>query len=558
MILFKRFKDYPYSLLLVISFILSFTLLWIMFLIIFYVKLENNYFLLFLSYIIFFITIIYFFRNKTTTINNSINISRVFKITFILSIPLLLYVGEIFHDWDALASWNRWALELYSNTYQPYNTAYPILLPSIWSIFYKIQGTSDIWWTVKLMNFYIPIMLIAILLCIYYETKNRTFLLIIIFSYPALMLTSKSTNGYMDIPVMIVGLLSIVLLYLYEISKYKKRIYYIYCALLLAGISCIIKQAGLIFLIFCYIYIALNFKSFNKKDRLMTIFISILSLFYTITYLVIFFNYQNNVIGNLDYLKEFANEQVVDINGILALIIYYFKKFFGLVKIYLFLSPFLMGLFIILVLKKDLIKLRKYNSINFLSLIFFIISTVIWFNYFSYDNRNSMFILSFFILFLSINLRYKLYIVKGIKLFFIKYRKIFFILLTATIILFLILKADKYIYKHQIKMQSKLSNIDLALKIKDLLTNKIDCVKIYTNINYLGLLNKNYHLKNFKNRILYKNKNELFNLRSSCKDGLYIIFDKFYNEITNIKNIKSISFSSDSNKIFFLPYNVKN
>ena len=50
--------------------------------------------------------------------------------------------------------------------------------------------------------------------------------------------------------------------------------------------------------------------------------------------------------------------------------------------------------------------LRKYKSVSFLSVVFFFIGTIVWIKYFSYDPRNSYWVKSFFIIFVSINISY--------------------------------------------------------------------------------------------------------------------------------------------------------
>lgn len=64
---------------------------------------------------------------------------------------------------DAVVSWNRWATELAHNFYRPYNAGYPVLFPGIWSLIYKAQGTTDIWFLTKGSLIIIPVIVI---LCI--------------------------------------------------------------------------------------------------------------------------------------------------------------------------------------------------------------------------------------------------------------------------------------------------------------------------------------------------------------------------------------------------------
>ena len=243
-------------------------------------------------------------------------------------LPLLKKIGTGFVSWDAVVSWNRWALELYNNTYDPIDAAYPILLPSMWALIYKIQGTSDIWWSGQIILFVFPVMTLAILLSLYYENKNRSFILMAILIYPYLI-SGLAINGYMDMPVMIIGTLSLIILYAAEIYKDKPEFdYYIYASLLLAGIASITKQAGLAFIVFDLIYIGLNIKLFKHKKRL--ILVILLSFLYFLTYLSLYYlNSMDTVTGNFAYLEKISKQRELKYNNFNQYLYYLYSDFFS-------------------------------------------------------------------------------------------------------------------------------------------------------------------------------------------------------------------------------------
>lgn len=131
----KLFQNKPQSLSLVYSFIITLSFAWILFVILFSINLQFGSELLhFLIYLLGGLALIISFRLKPT-------IGQVSKpIDFIIIFVVFISNTKAFVDWDALVSWNRWAIELYSNKYYPMNTGYPILFPAIWSLIYKMQG----------------------------------------------------------------------------------------------------------------------------------------------------------------------------------------------------------------------------------------------------------------------------------------------------------------------------------------------------------------------------------------------------------------------------------
>ncbi|MFV9984438.1 MAG: hypothetical protein AB8V03_01430 [Francisella endosymbiont of Hyalomma asiaticum] len=122
------------------------------------------------------------------------------------------------------------------------------------------------------------------------------------------VITPAATSGYMDYPIAFVGSFSLLLLYLAENNKkeYTFKIY-ICLAIIVAGISIIIKQSGIFFFIISYI--AVNIKSL--------IFIS--------SFLIIFYKHAHNYAGNLEYLINLTKN-----SSFSHKILYFFKSGFGI------------------------------------------------------------------------------------------------------------------------------------------------------------------------------------------------------------------------------------
>lgn len=84
------------------------------------------------------------------------------------------------------------------------DTAYPILLPSIWSLIYKLQGTTQVNIIAKISLLYQILIVLLMTLSIYRKISkiSAVSFLIMIYSH---IITPAATSGYMDYPIAFVG-----------------------------------------------------------------------------------------------------------------------------------------------------------------------------------------------------------------------------------------------------------------------------------------------------------------------------------------------------------------
>ena len=554
-----KFKDLKYSLILSYGLIISFSASWFFFLLAYYFKLNHIhvYSIIVVTFITF---LIYLYKLAKEDIQYSDQII-IWLITLVLMIPIFQHIGTGFVSLDAVCSWHRWALDFYNNTYNPIDAAYPILLPSLWSLMYKIQGTSDIWWSAQLTLFVIPITTLAIILSLYKETKNKSFIITAILIYPYL-LSGWNFNGFMDMPVMITGTLSLTLLYAAEIYKDKFEFeHYIYASLLLAGISSIIKQAGLVFIIFDLVYIAINFTKFKNKKTLFIVFL--FSLSYFITFLILYYMFSNyGVVDNIGHLKRLSEKNFS--NDIRRSLLNLWNLFFSYPSTIPWIStltallkskaitPYLMAIGLGLFSLKGI---RQNSTVSKLSALFFIFGIIMWSIYFSYDARNSYWVKSFFILFCAINFNYILN-----KYFHFNLK---FIMTTMVILLmgvYILLLEDNFAYKTQRDFQIRIGDRKIAKYTESLLQNKDTCTKIYTNDQYLEF---NYNTTEaVKAKLVIDRRHglkALDSIKHHCKDGEYFIFRPItthYPDWWKIKKLtkdKIIQRISKKDLIYFIP-----
>jgi hypothetical protein len=540
--LIKKYSNTNKSILLIFSLIGSFLLGWALFLLGFYLKINNNF--IFWSLLVFdFSLIFYLYKYRDLNFNIKYELNLLTLLITLLVLSMLVKTGSIFNEWDAVVSWNRWAEELSNNIYKPLEAAYPILLPAIWSVFYKIQGTSEISWTVKTLLYVVPLYLSFILYFLYKETNHRIYVFILLASL-IFILHSAATSGMVDMPVMLFGLLSFVMIIAFEDKKLGNyKIYYLVASILFAGLASITKQAGVYFLVMNVAYF-LFFSSKVNKKLIFIILSSFISIGLIISYLFLFFQTQTDAIGNLPTLRSLSSPG--SIFSIFSTFIIPSNSYLLGIKI-----PGFIFYFIVLVLLfftgMSLINNTSFSKIVKYFTVHLIISFIIWAYYFSYSYRNALFIYAIIIILASIglfgyfkeNFQFKTFQkypeVNILKLFKkiknkslekIHVAKGILILILVSFLMFFFVISDGLVYKQQEKYQRIMGDANLAIMLSDiLLKEKNTCSKVYTPRQRLRF---NYYTRAVKDRIQNVGGEDLaYYMRivdGTCKDGHYILF----------------------------------
>jgi len=553
--IYYKYSHLNYSLVIAFGFILSFTGIWVTTLVTYYLNIPNIAIYL-LAILLMVSSLIYMYKNRMNTTNKT-NSYLIWAISIIAMLPLLQLAGTGFNTWDAIVSWHRWALELYNNEYHPINAAYPILMPALWSVIYKIQGTSDIWWTARIVLFTLPLFSLALLFSLFNEYRDKTFLFISFLLYPYL-LWSETIAGYVDMPVMIMGMLTLILLYTAEINKTTRIFeYYIYATLLLAGIASITKQAGIAFILFSFLYILFNLKFFTNKKRLLYITLGI--LFYFISYLSLYYlNATAGVTGNIEWLKSISKGRWED-KILLWNTFFSYPPNISLLKPLSLLSPTTLFIpylmifsFSLFILKEN----RKHIILSLLTILFLIIGFFTWGKYFSYDARNSYWVKTFLILFLAMNLNglVNWHNTKQKTPLFLTFP------LILIIFIFFISLNNNYAYKKQKAFQSTLATTISNNLIIDLFKDKDPCLHLYTDDYFLLY---DWDFRDIQNKITAQEYDINFIRKSvdnECKDGAYIVFrasTPFYpiwkSQIQKLIKDKKIISYHESRYIFYVP-----
>ncbi|MEA2882367.1 MAG: hypothetical protein QOH32_1623 [Bradyrhizobium sp.] len=213
----------------------------------------------------------------------------------------------IFMNTDPVSSWNNWAIELSRNTYNPYDGAYPVLFPGIWSLVYKAQGASSVWIFAKLTMFIIPTIvagMVGLLLssqlmvtALAYTAFAGVFFFFL-HSYPMLF-------GNMDMPLaalcMAAGVAMVVAVQQMEHGKSAGDT--VILAALFAGLASITKQTGATTLPPLLLLIAAGLwnRKLGRLDALVSSGVAAIPL---ATFLLMFLAKQPDPLGNLGNLQN--------------------------------------------------------------------------------------------------------------------------------------------------------------------------------------------------------------------------------------------------------------
>ena len=329
-----------------------------------------------------FSAILFLYTLRVSGIGFFRELARDFGIVSLILFPLYLSFGDVFVAWDALASWNRWAKEIFNGEYIFSGTAYPVLVSSIVALVYEFQSTDAVNFTAKFSLITIPVFLLLIAKADQNNPKMFIALCIIFFNF----LTNKGVlSGEADFPVSIAGL---VVLYLCFISNIKSDIKYSAIAFLIAGPVCLLKQSGIPF--FCFSFINFLYLLFTidigyiKRERSLLIWSLILSSSFPISFYFLHLIFTESLTSNLSYLVGLsAQASVLDI----------FNRYFDNPRPQLDFIMIPVSLFAFYVLLR-----KASDDVRFFVLVsgvFFVLGSFFWIYAFSYDSRNAVWAKSF-------------------------------------------------------------------------------------------------------------------------------------------------------------------
>lgn len=506
-----------------LNFIL-FSLTYIFFLVLFYVSLKKSF-------------------NKTYNINYY---GLIFSILFIFSSVLVLLDNSVsFTHWDAVVSWNRWAIELSNSSYSPYPVFYPILWPSIWSLIYELQGSIEFEFIAK------SVLLVCVLifyLSLYtYFINVSKFSALLIFLLVHLLYNHTIeyiVSGYMDQPVAILTCSSLLLFASSLKKEINKNNFTLVASLLVLSLGILTKQPALMISIVSLIYLLVFY--FKKIIDYKFFIFSIIIIFFPFFIFIVF--HQINLDSELNFFQNnFLNYNTISIRDAIyyeSLVFNTIKIFYekgGLLYIFAFIFPYFGTFFI---------KNKELKFLNFLLLLIILIGFIIYANCCSYEIRNSYWLLMICIVavancFSDFNLNFNnINRVLENKIFKLKLFKILFLFSTLLFLIsFLPNLNSGFIIDKTIEEKKSLGGEATALSLLNELENEQNCYKI---VAAHQLIKFNFHLKKYSKlieRVAAANLGLFLDnkfLRSKKCNTYWVFYDDIFNEKKYVPKFNSL------------------
>jgi hypothetical protein len=212
--------------------------------------------------------------NKLSNNNKYLLFSSLLIFIAALSIVILSFsrafhsIGDVFETCDAIASWNRWAIEWSQGHFPVHTYHYPQLIPANWSICYVMIGeTLEIF--PKIANAFIYPMLILAIFLWGVEKRSPGMLLGCVVTALSFMSAFREYlyDGYVDISVAYMLILPLYCLFLASRKENKADFKkYLFIGMLLAFGAALTKQAGLLIVIGYPIFALYLIKSMGYKS----------------------------------------------------------------------------------------------------------------------------------------------------------------------------------------------------------------------------------------------------------------------------------------------------
>lgn len=285
--------------------------------------------------------------------------------------------GDVFTHWDAVFSWNRWAIDWYLNDIPYLTYLYPQLIPANWSLSYMMTGSHIFQFAARsIMPLFASFILITYF-SLYLKKKNMAFLLsILLFSAMALLYSLPYIDsGYVDFASAFLSIGAFHAILMTDCNDPTSK--NIILVFLMGASAALAKQAGFIVLIFSIFWlmwlIIKNRKKLGTKNILINISWAILIILGCLYWYIV-------KLVDIAMGRDFSNIRFLflDIHHELPLIQRFANGLEGLRS-----SP----AFLLVLIGISLISLFDRRS-RWFTLGLTVPSVLVWGFFFSYDDRN--------------------------------------------------------------------------------------------------------------------------------------------------------------------------
>ena len=159
-------------------------------------------------------------------VNNLICITVLGLAVYQLINYVVIYASQInavFLDWDAVISWDRWAVAWYHGNFPSLTWHYPQLLPTNWSLSYQFMGNSLIKFFAKYLMGIIEICILANIFALGVVKRQAGYFMGVIFTAWLQFAFGSRGNGYADTPVAFMALSTLSCFLLIENNQIEEK-----------------------------------------------------------------------------------------------------------------------------------------------------------------------------------------------------------------------------------------------------------------------------------------------------------------------------------------------
>jgi hypothetical protein len=304
-------------------------------------------------------------------------------------LQMALNTGKIFHGWDAVFSWNRWAIDFYNNTIPASTYHYPLLIPANWSISYVLCDYPLQFIAKAMMPLFLIFQVYAFIVL---GIKRRSFLFFyaVIFLFLAFNKLNW-TEGFVDVPVAFFSVLVFICLSIINKEDEEgEKMRYIILSALIACASAVTKQAGFYVVLTWPLLLILLTKDKFVWNSQKIIKVTFLFLLFILIIIVPYYIYAEVAIKKGIAASEvpYVTNEIYNGASWLDRVINAGKIFSDIFRsrilFFICLVPFLFSF--------------THKSFRFINIAIVLPYLLIWTLYFSYDLRNSAIIIPYFCL----------------------------------------------------------------------------------------------------------------------------------------------------------------
>ncbi|MBA4385136.1 MAG: hypothetical protein C0410_10410 [Anaerolinea sp.] len=214
-------------------------------------------------------------------------ITFIYYFVFVVAIICLaryffMYVAnptQVFTQWDAVVSWDKWATQWYQGIFPLQTEHYPQLWTANLSIPYQFIGTTEVKYFSKYFANLIEFEILLVVFILGIKKKDLGYFLGVLFTSWMMISFGSQGNGYADSPVAFWGLLAITCLVFAEDSDDDRKL--LLLGAFFVSAAALTKQAG-IWLVLVYPFLIAFRRSSKPKKSTALIIQSILIMIFLI------------------------------------------------------------------------------------------------------------------------------------------------------------------------------------------------------------------------------------------------------------------------------------